>query len=185
MAAPEYDVFLSHAWADGERPKQLADALTKARPRVWFDAEEINDFDGITRAITEGLAKSKALLAYYSKTYPPRRACGWELTAVFLAAQTEGDPRRRQVRIFLRTEKSGQPVFLPIPCDMKAALDAVPVPRGCSGVSRYFFWSGNGTEKGMKSMVDRCLAAVFRKSGVRGAHFIGSGIRWQPSFSAV
>ena len=61
-------------------------------------------------------------------------------------------------------------MFLPIPCDMKAALDAVPVPRGCSGVSRYFFWSGNGTEKGMKSMVDRCLAAVFRKSGVRGAH---------------
>ena len=94
---PEYDVFLSHAWADGERPKQLADALTKAGLRVWFDAEEINDFDGITRAVTEGLAKSKTLLAYYSKTYPPRRACGWELTAVFLAAQTEGDPRRRQV----------------------------------------------------------------------------------------
>jgi hypothetical protein len=39
--------------------------------------------------------RSKALLAYYSKTYPLRRACQWELTAAFLAAQTEGDPRRR------------------------------------------------------------------------------------------
>jgi len=73
-------------------------------------------------------------------------------------------------RIFLRTEKNGQPVFLPIPGDMKAALDAVPVPRGCSGVSRYFFWSGNSTEKAMKASADKCLAAVFRKSGVKGAH---------------
>ena len=72
MAAAEYDIFLSHAWADGDRPQQIADALTKAGLRVWFDAAEINDFAGITHAVTEGLAKSKALLAYYSKTYPLR-----------------------------------------------------------------------------------------------------------------
>ena len=29
-------------------------------------------------------------------------------------------------RIFIRTEKSGQPVFLPVPPDLKLALDAVP-----------------------------------------------------------
>jgi hypothetical protein len=62
---------------------------------VWFDANAIDDFDSITHAVTDGLAKSKALIAYYSKTYPLRRACQWELTAAFLAAQTEGDPRRR------------------------------------------------------------------------------------------
>jgi hypothetical protein len=95
MAAAEYDIFLSHAWADGERPQHIADALTAAGLRVWFDADEIDDFAGITRAVTEGLAKSKALLAYYSATYPLRCACQWELTAAFLAAQTEGDPRRR------------------------------------------------------------------------------------------
>src|SRR5271165_5946732 len=94
-AAAEYDVFLSHAWADGERPRQIADALTRAGLRVWFDAAEINDFASITRAVTEGLARSKALLAYYSKTYPLRRACQWELTAAFLATRAEGDPRRR------------------------------------------------------------------------------------------
>jgi hypothetical protein len=95
MAAAEYDIFLSHAWKDGERPQHIADALTAAGLRVWFDAVEIDDFASITRAVTEGLAKSKALLAYYSKTYPLRRACQWELTAAFLAAQTEGNPRRR------------------------------------------------------------------------------------------
>ena len=93
--APNYDVFLSRAWADGERPQRIADALSKGGLRVWLDAPEINDFAGITRAVTEGLAKSKALVAYYSTSYPLRRACQWELTAAFLAAQTEGDPRRR------------------------------------------------------------------------------------------
>ena len=90
-----FDVFVSHAWADGDRPKQIAEALSKAGLRVWFDAAEIKDFTSITHAVTGGLAQSKALLAYYSKTYPLRRACQWELTAAFLAAQTEGDPRRR------------------------------------------------------------------------------------------
>jgi hypothetical protein len=90
-----YDIFLSHAWADGDRPQQIAEALRRAGLRVWFDADEINDFTSITRAVTEGLAQSKAMLAYYSKTYPLRRACQWELTAAFLAAETECDPRQR------------------------------------------------------------------------------------------
>ncbi len=93
--ATVYDVFVSHAWADGDLPHQIAQRLTKAGLRVWFDADEITDFAGITRSVTEGLAQSKALVAYYSKTYPLRRACQWELTAAFLAAQCEGDPRRR------------------------------------------------------------------------------------------
>ena len=45
-----YDIFLSHAWADGERPRQIAGALTKAGLRVWFDAAEISDFASITHA---------------------------------------------------------------------------------------------------------------------------------------
>jgi len=84
--SPAYDVFVSHAWADGDRPQQIAEALRNANLRVWFDAAEINDFISITRAVTEGLAQSKVLMAYYSKTYPLRRACQWELTAAFLAA---------------------------------------------------------------------------------------------------
>jgi hypothetical protein len=124
-----YDVFLSHAWADGERPRQIADALTKAGLRVWFDTKEIADFTSITRAVTEGLAKSKALLAYYSQTYPLRRACQWELTAAFLAAQTEGDPRRRV--LVINPEKSAEHIhpielrdakFRTAPTDNGAAL---------------------------------------------------------------
>ena len=39
--------------------------------------------------------RSKALLAWYSPDYPKSRPCQMELTAAFVAAQREGDPRRR------------------------------------------------------------------------------------------
>ncbi len=73
-------------------------------------------------------------------------------------------------RVFLRTEKSGKPVFLPIPAELKAALDLVPLPRGCGDESKYFFWNGVSSERSMKSIVERCLRTVFRKSGVPRAH---------------
>jgi integrase/recombinase XerC len=72
-------------------------------------------------------------------------------------------------RIFLRTEKTGQPVFLPLPPDLKAALDCTPPP--VSNIeSRYFFWNGTGKPKTHKAHIDRCLRAVFKESGVQGAH---------------
>jgi integrase len=72
-------------------------------------------------------------------------------------------------RIFLHSEKSGKPVFLPIPSDVKAALDALPVPCGCDA-SKHYFWNGVTSERAMKGMTERMLAAAFRKSGVPRAH---------------
>jgi integrase/recombinase XerC len=72
-------------------------------------------------------------------------------------------------RIFIRTEKGGQPVFLPVPPDLKAALDRVPPPVSNIN-SRYFFWNGTGKPKTHKAHIDRCLRRVFKESGVRGAH---------------
>lgn len=73
-------------------------------------------------------------------------------------------------RIFLRTEKSGKPVFLPIPFEMKAALDACPVPRGGIPEGNWFFWNGITDQLAMKGMMERTLRAVFSKSGVPRAH---------------
>jgi len=69
-------------------------------------------------------------------------------------------------RIFLRTEKSGQPVFLPVPPDLEAALDAVPAPLRCPE-SRYFFWNEQGKPKTHKAHVDRSLRTVFQGSAIR------------------
>ena len=107
----EYDVFVSHARADGDRPHQIADALRAVGLKVWFNATEIADFESITRAVQQGVVKSKALLAWYSKTYPLRRACQSELTAAFLAAQREGDPRRR---VLVVNPEAGTDHFHPI-----------------------------------------------------------------------
>jgi site-specific recombinase XerD len=73
-------------------------------------------------------------------------------------------------RIFLRTEKSGKPVFLPVPAELKQALDIVPLPRGCGADSRYFFWNGVSSERAMKGIAERSLAAVFKASMVPHAH---------------
>ena len=92
---PSFDVFVSYAHADADAVRPIADALAAAGLRLWFDAVIDNEFTSISRAIDEGLAHSKALIAYYSRTYLTRRACQWELTAAFLAAQSVGDPRAR------------------------------------------------------------------------------------------
>lgn len=73
-------------------------------------------------------------------------------------------------RIFLRTEKSGKPVFLPIPQEMKDALDCAPIPKQTDGESKYFFWNGKAEVKSLKAKADRTLRAVFKLSGVSGAH---------------
>jgi tetratricopeptide (TPR) repeat protein len=91
-----YDVFLSYARADVDRVKRIERALVAAGLRVFRDAQEVNDFESITDSLIHGLANSKVLLAFYSRTYPSRRACQWELTAAFLAAlAATGGPVRR------------------------------------------------------------------------------------------
>ena len=92
---PTYDVFLSYHHADADLAQRLVGALRSERLSVFFDQSELQDFKSITDQLTAGLARSKALVALYSATYPVRRACQFELTAAFLASEREGDPRRR------------------------------------------------------------------------------------------
>jgi tetratricopeptide (TPR) repeat protein len=89
-----YDIFLSFTWADSVEVNALQDALEHAGLRVFRD-KEIRRFEGITERLDDALADSKVLLAYYSRRFPTRYACQWELTSAFLAAQRLGDPRRR------------------------------------------------------------------------------------------
>src|SRR5207244_3757045 len=63
-------------------------------------------------------------------------------------------------RIFLRTEKTGAAVFLPIPLELKAALDQLPRPRGATD-DRYYFWNAATSERAIKGIAERTLAAVF------------------------
>ena len=90
----DYDVFLSYPRADRAEARHICEALRSRELTVWMDESDIPDYASITRSIVDGLARSRVLLAYYSRNYSRSRACQWELTAAFLAAQHEGDPRR-------------------------------------------------------------------------------------------
>ncbi len=87
----EYDVFFSYPHKDAREVVRILEALRTMGLNVWIDKSEIRDYESITMSIVEGLAQSKVLLAYYSLNYWRSRACQWELTAAFLAAQREGD----------------------------------------------------------------------------------------------
>lgn len=91
----QFDVFLSHAHQDQAASRQLVTALEAAGLTVWFDERSIDDFRSIIQSIAQGLARSKAVVAFYSIAFPTRRACQFELTTAFLAAQREGDPLAR------------------------------------------------------------------------------------------
>jgi len=109
----DYDVFLSYPHADRAEVLQICEALRARGLNVWMDESDIPDYASITRSIVDGLARSRVLLAYYSLNYSLSRACQWELTAAFLAAQHEGDPRRRVLVVNPKNELEHiQPVDL-------------------------------------------------------------------------
>jgi hypothetical protein len=95
----DYDIFFSYPHKDAEEVKHILQGLQAEGLKVWIDKSENRDFASITNSIVVGLAHSRVLLAYYSQNYWRSRACQWELTAGFLAAQREGDPRKRALVI--------------------------------------------------------------------------------------
>jgi integrase len=70
----------------------------------------------------------------------------------------------------LRTQKSGEPVFLPIPEALKLALDAVPLPGNAAQYCAFYFWNGHTSQRAVVGIAERTLSAVFKKSGVKDAH---------------
>ena len=91
----EFDVFLSHWTGDNEHAEALVAALEAKKLRVWFDEDVIDTHESITRAVRQGVLRSKVLVAYYSATYPERSACQWELVTAYIAAQCLGNPGDR------------------------------------------------------------------------------------------
>lgn len=80
------------------------------------------------------------------------------------------DQEKGTWRVFLHTQKTGDPVFLPIPAELKLVLDALPLPRNAAQDCPYYFWNGRTAKRAVVGIAERTLAAVFKKSGVKNAH---------------
>ena len=71
----EYDLFVSYRRKDAANVDALVAALSAIGLKVWLDRNEIEDTASTQRRIDEGLAWSRALLAWYTLDYPHSRAC--------------------------------------------------------------------------------------------------------------
>ena len=126
-----FDVFLSYARRDRDGVRDLRDALVARGLRVWIDDTEIDTFTSISAAIEQGLARSTAMVAYYSAMYPRRRACQWELTAALLAAQRAGDDPLR--RVFVVNPETGTGHIEPVQLQ-DAPFSAASAAGGAHGL---------------------------------------------------
>ena len=104
----EYDIFFSYAHAARDAALPVITALKARKLRVFHDETEITDGDSIVRRIVEGLGRARMLVAWYSATYPTRRACQWELTSALIAARHEFPDGRTVERRILAEELAGQ-----------------------------------------------------------------------------
>jgi site-specific recombinase XerD len=80
------------------------------------------------------------------------------------------DQENATSRVLVRTQKSGEPVFLPIPEGLKLILDALPLPRNAARDCPHYFWNGVTSRRAVVGIAERTLSAVFKKSGVKDAH---------------
>jgi integrase/recombinase XerC len=80
------------------------------------------------------------------------------------------DAESARWRVRVRTQKSGEAVHLPIPEDLKLALDALPLPRNAARDCVYYFWNGVTSRRAVVGIAERTLSAVFKKSKVKDAH---------------
>lgn len=75
-----------------------------------------------------------------------------------------------QIRLY--TRKTGGHVLLPIPPELKAALDALPIPIREDGTAEdtgHYFWTGRGTRQSAREIGWRLLKSVFDKAGIKDA----------------
>jgi Flp pilus assembly protein TadD len=155
-----FDVFLSYAHADRERVLVLREALEAQGLRVWLDEREVETFESIRAAIEGGLAFSRVLVAFYSREYPARRACQWELTAAFLAAQRAGVNPRHRVLV-VNPERGPEHIQ---PVELRDALYAdAPSP---------------GDAAGHCELVERIAGHVRGLEGVLGDLGVSAGPSW-------
>ena len=67
--------------------------------------------------------------------------------------------------LFLYRAKTGNPVYVPLPPDVAAALGNIP--PGPSPNPRYFFWSGNGSPKSVVGNWQRSFRRLFKIANLR------------------
>ncbi len=154
-----FRVAFERRWIPDNPARVLRPAKIQRRQTMPFSAEEMGKILGAV----EGYAQ------YAGRDYAHRlrsfvlllRYSGMRIGD---AAQLKPN-RIVNGRLFLYTQKTGQPVNILLPGFLGREL--VTCPRGANG---HFFWSGASTVKTAVSLWQRRLASLFRRAEVKGGH---------------
>jgi integrase len=90
----------------------------------------------------------------------------WSGLRIGDAAKLERSKLTDDGKLFLYTQKTGQPVYVPLPPAVVKMLRELPNIQN----SRYFFWNGNGLPETPAKMWWQTLTKIFKKAGLPNAH---------------
>jgi integrase/recombinase XerD len=130
------------------------------KPTLPFTAQEVEDIIWATEVYRDDFTKCPR---DYARRIKPLilvlRHTGLRISdAVSLEAE-----RINEGKLFLYTQKTGVPVYIPLPESVVGALENVQH-------GRYFFWSGNGDLESATKAWQKTLKKLFEIAGVKGGH---------------
>jgi integrase/recombinase XerD len=135
-------------WVESNPALTLKQTKVTHRPTMPFDADEVaRIFDATERVAHKGRfgpqVRTMVLLLQYSGLRIQDAAC-------LARSRLLGD------KLFLYTQKTGTPVYCPLPKEVVAALASVP-----NGHEDHFFWDRKSTPESVVKSWDRVFAGVF------------------------
>jgi integrase/recombinase XerD len=147
-------------WIDSNPAMGLSSILVRVQPTLPFTNVE------------------QAAILNACDRYPTRNAFGYDnrarMKAFILLLRWTGLRIRDVVtlewsrivdgRVFLYTQKTGTPVWVPVPDVVSTAVNALP------RTTKYVFWSGVGLEKSAVADWQRALRKLFELADVKDAH---------------
>jgi integrase/recombinase XerD len=135
-------------WVESNAAQTLKQTKVTQRPTMPFDSDEmVRIFKAAERVAHKGRfgpqVRAMTLLLQYSGLRIQDAAC-------LSRSRITGD------KLFLYTQKTGTPVYCPLPPDVVLALAEVP-----NGDADHFFWDRKSTPESVVKSWDRVFAGVF------------------------
>jgi len=158
-----FQFWLERSWVEKNFAKQLSNPQVRRVPTLPYTKEEM------TRILLACQRWGTHCQGERGKVNPLRvRALVLLMKYSGLRIQdavTIGRERIIDGKLFLYTQKTGTPVWCPLPPFVQEALDRLPVVR-----NRYYFWTGQSTKEGATKNWQKALKSVFKLAGIPEGH---------------
>ena len=132
-------------WIAVNPAAQLSKVKVRQKPTDWFTDEQFKKLLDAVYLYDKRDKLSAGLSPNAERLQTLLRLMRYSGLSIGDAATLERERLRDDDTLFLYRQKTGVPVFIPLPNDVAEALRKVP--DGPKPNPKYFFWSGNGEKK--------------------------------------